>query len=124
MDWLKKAQEAVEGVGRQAGKQAEILSLHNEIGKRENELERQYAEAGRRAKELVRARQLMDDEVRVIIERTKKLDAEIMDLRRQIHELEKGEAGGEESQARKCPQCGESVAEDSGFCESCGAKLT
>jgi methyl-accepting chemotaxis protein len=124
MDWLKKAQEAVEGLGRQASKQAEILSLHNEIGKRENELERQYAQAGRRARDLVRAQQLMDDEIRVIIERTKKLDAEVMDLRRQIHELDKGEPGGGESQGRKCPQCGESVAEDSRFCESCGAKLT
>jgi DNA repair exonuclease SbcCD ATPase subunit len=124
MDWLKKAREAVEGVGREASKQAEILSLHNEIGKRQTELDRHYAEAGRRAKELVRARQLLDGEIKVILERTNKLEAEIMELRQQIQAVERGrETESPDQEGRKCPQCGQQTAGEGAFCESCGARL-
>ncbi len=125
MDWLDKAREAVEGIGREVSKQADSLSLNSQIGQLQEEAERNYAEAGRRAKQLVRERQLLDDQIKVILKRTDEIEAQIMELRKQLHGLEQdaGETAPDEGQ-RKCPQCGQSVEKDAAFCPNCGAKIS
>ena len=125
MDWIDKAREAVEGLGREVSKQADALSLNSQIGRLQEDAERNYAEAGRRAKQLVRQRQLLDDEIKVILERTDEIEAEIMELRKQLHGLEQdaGEVAAEQGE-RKCPQCGQNVQQDATFCPNCGARTT
>jgi len=125
MDWLHKAREAVEGIGREVSKQADALSLNSQIGRLQEEAERNYAEAGRRAKQLVRERQLFDDEIKVILKRTEEIEAQIMELRKQLHGLEQdaGEVAAQQAD-RQCPQCRHDLQEDAMFCPNCGAKTT
>jgi len=125
MDWLDKAREAVEGIEREVSKQADSLSLNSQIGNLQEEAERNYAEAGRRAKQLVRERQLLDDDIKVILKRTDEIEAQIMELRKQLHGLEQdaGEVAAEQGE-HKCPQCGQSVEKDAAFCPNCGAKMS
>ena len=66
-DWLKKANEMLGDIAGQAGRQAEILQLQAKLGSLDNDLERVYIEAGKRAEELVQQRQVLDEELRVIL---------------------------------------------------------
>ncbi|MFP4248884.1 MAG: hypothetical protein ACLFU7_04460 [Armatimonadota bacterium] len=96
-DWLKKANRVLGDIAGQAGRQAEIVQLQAKLGSLENKLDDVYAEAGKRAEELLVARQIQDDELRVILERARQLKDEMMEVRRQVQDLrQKPEASGSE----------------------------
>ncbi len=131
MDIFKQAGDALSNLGRAAGKQAEVLSLQTKLGGMETELERTYAEAGKRAHELMRMRQLHDDECKVILRRAIDLKEQMMQVRQEIHELqtatETAQAGhgppsphGDEI---VCANCGKIAAAGETFCSGCGNKL-
>ena len=103
MDIFRQAGDALSRLGREAGKQADILGLQTKLGGLETELERTYAEAGKRAHELVKARQIHDDEIQVILRRAKDLQDEMMEVRRQIHELQKEEESGAPAAEQPAP---------------------
>jgi len=125
MDWLEKAKQAVAGIGREVGRQADVLGLHNEIGKLQEEIDRNYAEAGRRARQLVRERQLLDGEIRTILKRIDEAEAQIMELRKQLRDSESGAGPAPAPDSHhQCGQCGANVAADTRFCPNCGARQT
>lgn len=86
-DWLKKANRMLGDLAGQAGRQAEIVQLQAKLGSLENSLDEVYAEAGRRAEELLQARQVFDDELRVILERARTLKEEMMEVRQRVQDL-------------------------------------
>lgn len=126
MDIFKQAGDALSNLGREAGKQAEVLSLQTKLGGMETELERTYAEAGKRAHELMRMQQLHDDECKVILRRAIDLKEQMMQVRQEIHELQ---TGTETAQASPygaevvCENCGKVAAAGETFCSGCGNKL-
>lgn len=146
MDIFRQAGEALSNLGREAGRQAEILGLQTRLGSMETELERIYAEAGKRAEELVRARQIRDDELMVILRRAQELREQMMQVRREIQQLQSGAApdpatsapaqvqatvqpqpssrpAAEGQAGPRCAQCGTTAPTGEKFCPNCGAKL-
>lgn len=146
MDIFRQAGEALSQFGREAGKQAEVLGLQTKLGGLETELERIYAEAGKRAEELVRAQQIRDDEIKVILRRAKDLQDEMMQVRREIQQLQSGATPAASSEPQpqpetaaqsqpvpqptvevqtgpRCAQCGKLAPAGETFCPNCGAKL-
>ena len=144
-DWLKKANEVLGDLAGQAGRQAEIVQLQAKLGSLDKELDGVYVEAGRRAEELMRARQIHDDELRVILERAREINEAMMEVRRQVQDLrqkpEKPEAAEEPSQAeapqpqptpqpqassQRQPQADTASEEAAGemACPSCGGEVT
>ncbi|HUS81614.1 MAG TPA: zinc ribbon domain-containing protein [Armatimonadota bacterium] len=133
MDFFKQAGKALGDLGRQAGRQADILALQAQLGSLEGELDEVYSQAGRRAEELVKARQVRDEEIQVILRRVKDIQGKMMDLRRQVHELQTGQqpaapAGTniipQPDAGPRCSQCGKLASGDETFCNNCGAKLS
>jgi hypothetical protein len=132
-DWLKKANDVLGGLADQAGREAKVVQLQAKLGSLDSDLDDVYAEAGRRAEELLRARQIHDDQLRVIVERARTIKEEMMELRQQVQDLrqkpepseeEAGPAPGDEApQPRTCDGCGEEAGEDAAFCAKCGEKL-
>lgn len=59
------------------------------MGSLDDDLDRVFIEAGKRARELVQARQVLDDELRIILDRAKAIEEQMMDVRRQIAELQR-----------------------------------
>lgn len=94
-DWLKKANEMLGDLAGQAGRQAEILQLQAKLGSLDNDLDRVYIEAGKRAEELVQQRQVLDEELRGILDRARAIKDEMMELRQKVQDL-RGPAQPEE----------------------------
>ena len=126
MDIFKQAGDALSSLGREAGKQAEVLSLQTKLGGMEAELERTYAEAGKRAHELMKMQQLHDDECKVILRRAIDLQDQMMEVRQEIHELQtaaSAPAADEAGAETVCANCGKIAAPGETFCSGCGNKL-
>ncbi len=135
--FLDKAKGFLNDIAGEAGRQAETVQLQTKLGSLEDDLDQVYIEAGKRAEELLKARQIYDDELRVILERGRAINEEMMEIREQIQQLRQkpepeatpeppGEPAADTSQQqaeRTCPACGEPVAEDAVFCAKCGKKL-
>ncbi len=110
--------------GREAGKQADMLSLQNRLGVLETELERTFAEAGKRSYELLRMRQMYDDETKMILGRVKELQDEMMDIRQQVQDLRTNQQPAAPADTdRHCAECGKVASDTEAFCSGCGAKL-
>jgi len=88
-DFLRQVGKGLEGLAGGASRQAEILRLQAKMGSLDDDLDRVFIEAGKRARELMQARQVLDDELRVVLERARAIEDEMMDVRRQIAELQK-----------------------------------
>lgn len=88
-DFLRRVGKGLEDLAGGASRQAEILQLQARLGNLGDDLDRVFIEAGKRARELVQARRVHDDELRVILERARAIEDEMMELRRQIAELQK-----------------------------------
>lgn len=86
-DWLKKANEVLGDIAGQAGRGAESMQLQAKLGSLDKDLDRVYIEAGKRAEELLKARQIYDDELRVILERARVIDDEMMEVRQKVQDL-------------------------------------
>ena len=149
-DWLKKANEVLGDLAGQAGRQAEILQLQAKLGSLDNDLERVYVEAGKRAEELLKTRQIYDDELRVILDRARVINDEMMEVRQKVQDLrQKPERPEPEEPAppptastpsapisptppdavteevageKACPHCGGQVSAQMVFCPHCGGK--
>lgn len=125
MDIFKQAGDALSQFGREAGKQADILGLQTKLGGMETDLERTYAEAGKRAHELMKMQQLYDDECKVILRRAIDLQDQMMAVRQEIHELQTAAppAADEPSDETVCENCGKVASAGETFCSGCGNKL-
>lgn len=88
-DFLRRVGKGIEDLAGGASRQAEILQLQAKMGSLGDDLDRVFIEAGKRARELVQARQVLDDELRIILDRAKTIEEQMMDVRRQIAELQK-----------------------------------
>lgn len=86
------------------------------------DVDRAYIEAGRPARELMTMRHIHDDELRGILERVRKLEIQMMQLRERIHDLGGGHEHADQA-AHACPDCGESVPEGEDSCPNCGVGL-
>ncbi len=87
MSWLDRARQAIGDVAHSASVEAEIIKIQTQLGGLETERERQYAEAGKRARELYRARQVLDEELGVILQRVDDIEAQLEELRGRVEEL-------------------------------------
>ncbi|MCD6350587.1 MAG: hypothetical protein J7M26_00600 [Armatimonadetes bacterium] len=87
MSWLDRARKALEDVAQSASVEAEVLRLQTRLGSLESERERQFAEAGKRARELQRQRRVLDDELNVILKRIDEIEAEMEQLRAKVQQL-------------------------------------
>ncbi len=149
-DWLKKANEVLGNLAGEAGRQAQIVKLQAKLGSLEDDLDRAYVEAGKRAEELLQARQIHDDQLRVILERARKIKEEMTQVReavqqaRQKPESEEEPAAEPEPQSEPepaaeappqptsnsevtaemaCPSCGGAITRHMAFCPHCGETL-
>ncbi len=134
-DFLKQAGEALSGLAGQAGRQAEVLKLQATLGSLDDDLDRAFIEAGKRARELLTMRRIHDEELKVILERARAIEAQMMEVRRQIQDLRQGEPKGEtqtdatepprptDESARTCPECGTALPAGSRFCPNCGVRV-
>ncbi|MFW5867910.1 MAG: hypothetical protein ACOCX2_08850 [Armatimonadota bacterium] len=86
-DWLKKANKVLGDIAGEAGRQAEGVQLQAKLGSLDKQLDEVYIEAGKRAEELLQARQVHDDELRVILERARGLKEKMMEVRQRAQDL-------------------------------------
>lgn len=92
-DFLRRVGKGIEDLAGSASRQAEILRLQARMGSLDDDLDRVFIEAGKRARELVQARQVVDEELRAILERARAIEDQMMEVRRQIAELQGGNRG-------------------------------
>ncbi|MGD9495781.1 MAG: hypothetical protein AB7Y46_05670 [Armatimonadota bacterium] len=125
-DFLRQAGKALEGLAGEAARQAEGVKLQARLASLDDDLDRVFIEAGKRARELVQAGQVLDGQLRVILERATAIEAEMMQLRRQIQDLRQGADpttdSGAAQAAGTCARCRASIPPASKFCPQCGAK--
>jgi len=129
-DFLKRAGEALSGLAGEAGRQTEILKLQSTMGSLDDDLDRVFIEAGKRARELLTMRQIHDEELKVILERARVIEGQMMEVRQQIQDLRQGKPKAEasvdapsaEEGARTCPECQSAVPAGSRFCPNCGVR--
>lgn len=125
MEFMKKVNEISKVVGKTAtdtyntvadksGKVIEETKLRFAISEKQNEIEQIYVEMG---KTVYDSYKTGEDVGKAFTKESKKIDkilSEIDDMNTKIL-LNKG--------LRKCPACGETVANQAGFCTNCGEKL-
>lgn len=88
MALFDKLKQAAGQIADSASRQTGVMKLQSQLGALETEIERTYAEAGKRARQLYRERQLLDNEIGVIMERIDALEAELQQLRQRVHDLQ------------------------------------
>jgi len=106
------------GVGQVAAdvsRSAEGLKIQTDISAAETELERVYAQAGKRARELWRERKVVDADLDLLMRQVGDIEAEIDELRRKSF-------GMQGPRKPVCPECKQEVVEGVKFCGNCGAK--
>ena len=69
MDIFDRARRALGDLAQSASTQAQIIQLQTRLGEAESELERQYGEAGRKARELWRQRLIHDADFEILMTR-------------------------------------------------------
>ncbi len=87
MSFWDKAKKAVDDAAASVNREAKQLAKHGEIGQLEEEIQRQYAEIGKRARELYGQRELLDPEVGVLVKRIQELEQQIQKLREELQAL-------------------------------------
>lgn len=83
MNLFDKAREAVAQAAAAVSKEAEGLSLQAQLGNLESELERQFVEIGKRARELRAEGRFTDQHIDILLRRVVDIEEQMMDLRRQ-----------------------------------------
>ena len=83
MGIFDRAREALGQAAAAVSKGAEDLSLQAQLGSLDSELERQFVEIGKRARELSRAGALQDQQIEILVRRVVQLEEQMMELRRQ-----------------------------------------
>jgi len=87
LSWLDSVRKAIGGVAHSAAVGAEVIKLQAALANLEEERERQYAEAGKRARELHRAHLVLDEELGVILKRVNEIEAQMEELRGEVQRL-------------------------------------
>lgn len=115
MELFEKIGDTIVSAGKDVTEKAKELSsvakLKMDIRSREDFVEKQYALIGKKYYEAHKDDDILDYEECSVIEEALQT---IADMKTQLMNL-KG--------AKKCPNCGEEVAEGASFCANCGAKL-
>lgn len=117
MDIFDRARRALGDLAQSASTQAQIIQLQTRMGEIESEVTRQYAEAGRRARELWRQRLFADADFEILMTRITTLQQELEQLRMEVTNL----ASAQPPPPRTCPQCGAELDPKDRFCGDCGA---
>ena len=84
MSWIDRAKKAVNDVAASANVEARIMKIQAEIAGLEGDRDRQLLEAGKRARELYRSRQILDNDMGIVLKRVDDLDAAIDQLRDEV----------------------------------------
>jgi uncharacterized small protein (DUF1192 family) len=84
MDIFDRARRALGDLAQSASTQAQIIQLQARLGETESEVERQYAEAGRKARELWRHRLILDADFEILMTRITELQKEQERLRAEM----------------------------------------
>ncbi|HEY3397919.1 MAG TPA: hypothetical protein VGM19_09715 [Armatimonadota bacterium] len=117
MDIFDRARKALGDLAQSASSSAQVLQLQAKMGEVETNLDRQYREAGRRARELWRAHgQLTDSDFELFMTRISDLEREMERLRAQVNEVQSAEPAG----PPVCADCGQELDADDAFCRGCG----
>ena len=119
MDIFSRARRALGDLAQSASTQATVLQLQTRMGELQSEVERQYGEAGRRARELWRARLFADSDFEILMTRITNLQQELEQLRAQVNEAYQA---GQEPRPGVCSECGRALEPDDRFCRGCGAE--
>ena len=109
--FVRQAKKTGKAAVDKAGDMKDLAKLNMEIRSKEDFIERQYIEIGKRVYETEKDSDSSAFEEVFMIKRTFE---EIEEIRQDIAEI-KG--------MMKCPKCGADVAPDSRFCPSCGASV-
>lgn len=83
MNLFDKAREAVAQAAAAVSKEAEGLSLQAQLGNLDSELDRQFVEIGKRARELRAEGRFTDQHIDALLRRVVEIEEQMMDLRRQ-----------------------------------------
>jgi uncharacterized small protein (DUF1192 family) len=94
MDIFDRARRALGDLAQSASTQAQIIQLQTRLGQTETELERQYAEAGRKARELWRRRLILDGDFEILMTRITALHKEQERLRAEMTTASAGPPSG------------------------------
>ncbi len=119
MDIFDRARRALGDLAQSASTQATVLQLQTRMGEIQTELERQYGEAGHRARELWRARVFTDSDFEILMTRITSLQQELDQLRAQVDEVYQAD---QQPRSGVCAECGRSLEPNDGFCRRCGAE--
>ena len=84
MDIFGEAKKALQSLGSSVAQQAEYVKLQTRMGNLETDLERQYAEAGKRARTLWGMRKVTDKDLDVLMKRITNIEQEMEELREEI----------------------------------------
>ena len=87
MSLWDKAKKALDSAATSVNREAKQLAKHGEIGQLEEEIQRQYAEIGKRARELYGQRQLLDSEIGVLVKRIQELEQQVQKLREELQAI-------------------------------------
>ncbi len=87
MSFWDKAKKALDDAAASVDREAKQLGKHHQIGQLEEEIQRQYAEIGKRARELYGQRTLVDPEIGVLVKRIHELERQIETLREELQAI-------------------------------------
>ena len=90
MSIFDKAREALGQAAAAVSREAEGLSLQAQLGNLDSELDRQFVEIGKRARDLSRQGALRDEQIDILVRRVVEIEEQMMELRRQVA----GQQGG------------------------------
>ncbi len=91
MAFWDKAKKALDGAASSMNKEAKSLGKHYQISQLETEMERQYAEIGKRARTLYKLREVADADIGVLVKRIDDLEEQVQQLRGDIQDMRKSE---------------------------------
>ena len=94
MDLFDRARRALGDLAQSASTQAQIIQLQARLGEAESDLEHQYAEAGRKARELWRRRLILDADFEILMTRITELQKEQERLRAEMTTASSGPPSG------------------------------
>ena len=103
MTFFDKLRHTAEQLTDGASRQVQIVKVQGTIGKLSEEVDRNYAEIGKRARELYRRKEILDGESGVLVEGIQALEAEVEEARLEVQKLQQpapqAEASGPEGAA-------------------------
>jgi hypothetical protein len=112
VDIFDKARKALGDLAQSASDQARSLHVQGDMSQVEQEMDRQYIEAGKRARTLWGQRLILDTDFGILMKRIDELDQELERLRTEMFSNKPAPAA--------CAGCGEKLTPEDKFCRKCG----